>query len=226
MTSKNEFLSRIAEKLGRERITQPPARPVKGAPDFWKEFVLNGEEKVERFAREVEQLGGKAYIHETMDQLLQGLEKLLADLNPPSILTWGGNQLAEWKLDEILTKWKVVKWERESFLQDASKSTVGITSADYAIADTGTLVLCTNEDKARAASLLPTVHIALVRSGQIKTRMGEVLEEFADYKADRAPSSIHFISGPSRSADIENDLSIGVHGPAALYVFIVKETGS
>ncbi|MBH8590449.1 LUD domain-containing protein, partial [Paenactinomyces guangxiensis] len=36
------------------------------------------------------------------------------------------------------------------------------------------------------------------------------------------PSSIHFISGPSRSADIENDLSIGVHGPAALYIFILN----
>ncbi|MBH8593706.1 LutC/YkgG family protein, partial [Paenactinomyces guangxiensis] len=219
MTAKEEFLAAIAKKLGRERMTHPPVRPVKGPPDFWNQFVLTEEEKVERFVREVEQLGGKVCIYGTPDQLLQGLKQLLEDLNPPSVLTWGGNQLADWQLDRILTDWEVMEWERSSFLRDAAQSTVGITSVDYAIADTGTLVLCTNEDKVRAASLLPAVHIALVRSEQIKTRMGEVLEGFAVFKADRAPSSIHFISGPSRSADIENDLSIGVHGPAALYIF-------
>jgi L-lactate dehydrogenase complex protein LldG len=224
MATKDEFLSRIASKLGRDRITHPPARSAKGAPDFWKEVVIPKEEIVERFAHEVEQLGGKVYIHETEDQLRQKLKQLLIYLKPSSIFTWGKNALADWQLDQILEEWKVLEWKKDSFLLDVMDSSIGITTVDYAIADTGTLVLCTNQEKVRVASLVPPVHIALLRSSQIKTRMGEVLEEFADFKADQAPSSIHFISGPSRSSDIENDLSIGVHGPAALYVFIVDET--
>jgi len=96
--------------------------------------------------------------------------------------------------------------------------------ADFAVANTGTLALATTAQRARSVSLLPTVHIALVRESQFVDRMGEALEGIARQTGPppATPSSVHFISGPSRSADIENDLSIGVHGPAALYVIALR----
>jgi L-lactate dehydrogenase complex protein LldG len=222
MTAKNDFLTRIADQLGRERVVKPPQRPVKGAPDFWKEYHLTEEERISLFKSEVEQLGGEVSIHDSLNQLHDGLKQLLNQLNPPSVLTWGWTTLTPWNLSAVLSECNVIKWDEASFLKQAEQCTVGITSVDYAIANTGTLVLCTHGEKVRSASLLPMVHIALVRAEQIKTRMGEVLAEFKDFKGEQAPSSINFISGPSRSADIENDLSIGVHGPAALYVLILK----
>jgi L-lactate dehydrogenase complex protein LldG len=222
VTAKHEFLTRISNRLGREHIAQPPQRSVQGSPDFWKEFNLRGGEKISQFKSEVEQLGGEVSMHDSLDELHDGLKQLLHQLNPPSLLTWGKKALMDWNLDAVMTEWNVLKWDETSFLEQAEQCTVGITSVDYAIANTGTLVVCTDVDKARSASLLPMVHVALVRAEQIKTRMGEVLEEFKDFTGIQAPSSIHFISGPSRSADIENDLSIGVHGPAALYVMILR----
>lgn len=95
---------------------------------------------------------------------------------------------------------------------------VGITAAQSAIAETGTLVLESEAEKHRLISLVPPVHIAIVDSKNICLTLGEVL---ADVNRDSELSpTITFITGPSRTADIELTLAIGVHGPQELYVVI------
>ncbi len=102
----------------------------------------------------------------------------------------------------------------------AMSADVGVTLADFAVANTGTLAVSATAARPRSVSLTPTVHVALVLERQIVARMGAALEVYAGRPFGLMPSSLHFISGPSRSADIENDLSIGVHGPAALIVIL------
>lgn len=221
MTSKAEFLSNIASRLGRERVTTPPPRTVKGVPDFWRQYSLSLAERVELFGEELEKLGGNAEVYHSLEQLHAGLNQLLDELKPGSIMTWDDDVMQSWQLQSVLAPHHVLVNDGSNFIQAAEQCMIGITGVDYAIANTGTLVLCTNREKMRSASLLPMVHIALVRAEQIKTRMGEVLENFSSFQALDAPSSIHFISGPSRSSDIENDLSIGVHGPVAVHVLIL-----
>jgi L-lactate dehydrogenase complex protein LldG len=220
MTTKAEFIANISKRLGRSSI-EPPKESVVGAPDFWQSYQLSTSERLEKFVDEVNELGAHAATYATFDDVEAAVQRLLTELNPPNILAWRGETAEQWQFDRLLAGQSVMKWQRETFLEDVLHAKVSVTAVDYAIAETGSLVVCTDKSKPRVASLVSDVHIALVRSSQIYTRMGEVLAQIA--KLDVVPSSLHFITGPSRSSDIENDLSIGVHGPAALYVFVLEE---
>ena len=100
---------------------------------------------------------------------------------------------------------------------------VGLTAADYAIAETGTIVLSSDEPNALLVSLLPPVHIALVRSSQIAASLDEVISRIGKERIGRmdASRSVTLITGPSRTSDVELVLSIGVHGPKELHVIII-----
>ena len=95
---------------------------------------------------------------------------------------------------------------------------IGITTAQAAIAETGTLVLDSSRERNRLISLVPPVHIAIVDAANIYSTLGETL---AVLHRDGAVSPIvTFVTGPSRTADIELTLAIGVHGPQELYVIV------
>jgi L-lactate dehydrogenase complex protein LldG len=96
---------------------------------------------------------------------------------------------------------------------------VGITSADYALADTGTLVMISSHEEARMISLLPPAHIAVVPRERILTGLDELFTLLPE-PASRS-SAMALITGPSRTADIEQILVRGVHGPGQIGVVIV-----
>jgi L-lactate dehydrogenase complex protein LldG len=106
---------------------------------------------------------------------------------------------------------------------ETAEAGIGVTGADYAIADTGTLVLLTDEDRPRSVSLLPPVHLAIIRKSDIVIDINElfiILKQRLD-AGQSTPSCMTFITGPSRTADIELNLTLGVHGPKELYVIII-----
>jgi L-lactate dehydrogenase complex protein LldG len=94
---------------------------------------------------------------------------------------------------------------------------VGITTAQAAIAETGTLVLVSTQERHRLVSLVPPVHIAILDASKIYETLGEALAFI--HKTEISPA-VTFITGPSRTADIELTLTVGVHGPQELYVII------
>jgi L-lactate dehydrogenase complex protein LldF len=94
---------------------------------------------------------------------------------------------------------------------------VGITAALAALADTGTLVIPCGEGFPMTASLLPEIHVAVVRVSQIMPSLPEALHL---PEIRKSPATV-LVTGPSRTADIEMTLTIGVHGPKELHVFIV-----
>jgi L-lactate utilization protein LutC len=96
---------------------------------------------------------------------------------------------------------------------------VGITSADYALADTGTLVMLASPAEARLVSLLPPVHIAVVPIERVLSGLDELFTILPDPAAET--SSMVLITGPSRTADIEQILVRGVHGPGEIHVVVV-----
>jgi L-lactate utilization protein LutC len=102
----------------------------------------------------------------------------------------------------------------------------GITSAQWAVAETGTLVLESEKERHRFASLVPPIHIALVNGQAVVHTLGEVLNRIAKSGRDDMSRTITFITGPSRTSDIELTLAIGVHGPAQLFVIIIEGADS
>ena len=107
----------------------------------------------------------------------------------------------------------------ESHRQACAERAVGITGAAYALADTGSLVMLANSEEARLLSLLPPVHIAVIETRQILTGLDELLTIFP-LPAD-ITSSMVLITGTSRTADIEQILVRGVHGPGEVHVVIL-----
>ena len=95
----------------------------------------------------------------------------------------------------------------------------GITGALSAIAETGTLVIPSGKGQPLGASLLAEFHVAIISSSQIVWSLDEALQN----KEVRNASAIALVTGPSRTADIEMTLTIGVHGPKELHVFVVDD---
>lgn len=93
----------------------------------------------------------------------------------------------------------------------------GVSEAAFGLADTGSVVLLASPEEPRARSLLPDVHVSLVREDRILPGLAEL---FAELGPD-LPSAVAIVTGPSRSADIEQRLAVGVHGPGEVHVVLV-----
>ena len=97
---------------------------------------------------------------------------------------------------------------------------LGITCAQWGIAETGTLVLESARERHRLASLLPPVHVALLPARALLGALGEALAAVRSSTGAPASRTITFVTGPSRTADIELTLVVGVHGPRELHVLV------
>jgi len=119
------------------------------------------------------------------------------------------------------------------------ETVMGVTTADFAIADTGTLVLVSERnpqpssdastrtaapggDQHRLISLVPPIHVCLLDTNHIFLTLAELITHVNGkyYRGDDLPLAMTFITGPSRTADIELTLTMGVHGPRELYVLL------
>ena len=111
--------------------------------------------------------------------------------------------------------------------EDASSIAVGITGTDAALASTGTLVLGTGPGRSRAASLLPLHHIVLVSTSRIhptiEAWMATVREEGRLNETFRTGNQCTLVTGPSKSADIELTLTLGVHGPRTVHAIVYQD---
>ncbi len=101
----------------------------------------------------------------------------------------------------------------------AAGAKVGVSQMDYGIADTGTLVQASSQVEQRLVSTLPRAHVAILASSRIVPDLPALLARLSP-QDDRY---LAFITGPSRTADIERVLTIGVHGPERLYIVCVDE---
>jgi L-lactate dehydrogenase complex protein LldG len=112
--------------------------------------------------------------------------------------------------------------QSSDFSRDAYAAVdIGITSADYALAETGSLMILTESGESRLLSLLPPCHIAVIE----RSRIVENLEEFLTLHPEptAGSSGMVIITGPSRTADIEMLLVRGVHGPGEIHVVIIED---
>ena len=98
---------------------------------------------------------------------------------------------------------------------------VGVTGAFAGIAETGTLMLISGPDTPASTSLLPETHVAVLSAGSIVPHMEEAWD-LARQAYGQFPRAVNFISGPSRTGDIEQQLVLGAHGPYRVHIVIVR----
>ena len=121
-------------------------------------------------------------------------------------------------------------WERERTLDVSSgrsdgKDIVAVSHAFGAIAESGTLMLVSGPDNPTTLNFLPDTHIVVLNAkdvaGDYETLWRRLREKFANHTM---PRTVNLITGPSRSADIEQTLILGAHGPRRLHVMVVGES--
>lgn len=211
MTAREEVLDRVRRALGRQ-TGQPPAP---APPARIRVPVIPPAERVPLFTERLEAVGGKVHRVATLDAARDTVASLLAGAT--AVLS----QSALLERARIATLPQVSgPFSDEPSLRAAcATAAFGITGADFGLAETGTLVTRSGTE-ARLASLLPPSHIAILPLSRMLTGLDELFERVPQ-PAD-AGASMVFITGPSRSADIEMILVRGVHGPKVVHVIVVE----
>jgi L-lactate dehydrogenase complex protein LldG len=98
---------------------------------------------------------------------------------------------------------------------------IGVTGAFAAVAETGTLVLASGPDTPATASLLPETHVAVIRAGRVVAHMEDAFA-LARETFGQLPRAINFVSGPSRTADIDQTIVVGAHGPSRVHIVLIR----
>lgn len=209
--SRESILHRVRTSLGRgdgQAIAEPPAVRLR-VP------TVDAETRIATTLRCVEALAGKTHRAATVEGARAFVEAALAGRsavasNAPFLAECGITSLAGVESGIL---------DRDELRAACASAGVGITSADYALADTGSLVLLSSAAEARMISLLPPAHIAVLPAARILTGLDELFSELPN--PAEATSSMVLITGPSRTGDIEQILVRGVHGPGELTVVVV-----
>jgi len=176
--------------------------------------------QVERFRERLESVGGRCQVVKGPEQAARALSTILAELQSRNaakrIALSDAPVVSSLARDIAADEITVCPSAADLFNYD-----VGITMAQAAIAETGTLVLEAETERHRLVSLLPPIHIAIVYSRDMVLTIGDALSQLRDNERKQMSRAITFITGPSRTADIELTLTVGVHGPKELYVIVI-----
>lgn len=108
-------------------------------------------------------------------------------------------------------------------IQDLTNCDAAITGCEYLVARTGSIVMSSADPSGRNTSVYAPVHICIAYTSQLVYDIKDALEGVKEKYNNQIPSLITFATGPSRTADIEKTLVVGVHGPKEVYVFLVDD---
>ena len=209
--SRDNILHRVRTALGRsagQGVADPPPVRIR-IPD------VDMEKRISTMRASIEALAGKTHRAATP---ADACAFVAAAIEGKSVVASNAPFLAECGISSLPGVRSGVT-DREELRALCAAADVGITSADYALADTGSLVMIASPREARLVSLLPPAHIAVVPRDRILTGLDELFSILPN-PAD-VTSSMVLITGPSRTADIEQILVRGVHGPGQITVVVV-----
>lgn len=211
MTARDRILQRVRSALGRAADYTPPAPP----PVRLRIPEVTLETRIASMTERLQALAGRVVRVDSPKAAGAWVAEALGDRtaivsNAPYLEECGITRLSG--VRSGIT-------DREELRQLCAAADVGITSADYALSDTGTLVMLSSAEEARLISLLPPSHIAVLPCSRLLTGLDELFSRLPEPASAR--SSMVLITGPSRTADIEQILVRGVHGPGTITVVLV-----
>ena len=214
----NPVIENIRRSLGRmAQISSLQGAPLSPRPAIHESRQpAAADSEIERFLEEIKKLSGVGQ-KLSAPEIDAGLKTLVEEQNIRKATAWETPYLRQLGISEILNSLGVELVSPTASKHEMALCDLGITEADYLLPETGTLVLHSSAEKPRGVSLLPRVHLAIVRPEMLRLDMHQVFAEAKDRHY------LVFITGPSRTADIELTVTLGVHGPKNLYVWMVGE---
>lgn len=168
-------------------------------------------DRIERFMERARSLSSSVARVAARDRVPQEVGRYLAELDiAPRFACWPELQDLNWNDTPVVAM----------FRPAVPSDLIGVTGVFAAIAETGTLVMASGETTPPATSLLPETHIAVLPAARIVDTLEDA---FALLRAERNPwpRAVNLISGPSRTADIEQTVTLGAHGPYRVHIIIV-----
>ncbi|MEQ5803333.1 lactate utilization protein C [Halomonas sp. H10-9-1] len=219
MSARNAILKRL-----RERLDGPLSAPESDF-DVATNRGWSQEERLARFERWIGSVHGEV-VHTGEARWTEALAKVLADKNvrrlalgrQHPVAAEARRALGDAGVELVDADRDIEQWQREQF----ESVDAGLTSTRGAIAETGSLWLWPTPDEPRLLSLVPPLHIAVLDADAIEDTFFDVVGRHG--WASGMPTNALLISGPSKTADIEQTLAYGVHGPRELVV-IVRHAG-
>lgn len=208
----NPILENIRRSLGRT-----PQTPLEPRPTIYESRQAESSEaETAIFLNEIKKLSGIGQ-KLSSPEIDVALKSLVQEQNIHKATVWETPELRRLGVTEILNSLGVELISPNASKHEMALCDLGITEADFLLPETGTLVLRSSAEKPRAVSLLPRIHLALVRPEMLRADMHQVFAEAKD------GHYLLFITGPSRTADIELTVTLGVHGPKGLYVWMLDD---
>jgi L-lactate dehydrogenase complex protein LldG len=236
VTTKNHFLERVRKALGRPMMepSRSSARPIPDPPPLGNVLASVPEKEfIGRFEEELRKVGGVTHRAGSAGELDEILREILAPTGAGHVVLSRNPLLRQLHLAESLQSWghPVVAWpwekevtsdELAQFRAECFSAKAGITGADFALVESGSFVLTSVTEGSQLVSLAPPVHIVLYPRRQVVETLEEVLSNLRENGG--AGRSIVFITGQSRTADIEQISIRGVHGPLSVHAILVEES--
>lgn len=207
----NSVIDNIRHSLGRTAETPLSPRPA----IYASRLAESVDSETGYFLEEVRKLSGVAQ-QLSPDSASDALKSLVAEQNIRKATVWNTPTLRQLQITNILASLGVELVSPTADKHEMALCDLGITEADYLLPETGTLVLTSSAEKPRAVSLLPRIHLAIVRPEMLRPDLHQVFAEAKDR------NYLVFITGPSRTADIELTVTLGVHGPKSLHVWMLN----
>lgn len=241
MTARADFLERIRREMSKTpglfgaSPAPRPAQPAAAADAIRRELTERWPEALERFVLEFERVAGVFHRAQSLEAVPAVIAAIARECGATSLVTWDPVALG-FDAAPALTRdgFAVVaaragqedERSRERHRADAAGAQIGVTGADFVLAETGTLILLSGSGRPRSTSLLPDVHVAVFGRDRLLESLDQVgvMLEALHVDPDRSMSGamINFITGPSRTADIELTLTRGVHGPKEVHAIFVE----
>jgi len=240
VSSKADFLARIRTEMAKTpglfaaSSAVRPARPGQRLEVLRRELSERWPQTLERFRAEFERVAGIFHRVPSAAEVPAVLERICRERAVRRLVAWPaeelgvaiGPTLGEGSISvECMPRVAVADSERRRLRDVVAKADLGVTGADLAVAETGTLVLVSAAGRPRSTSLLPPCHVAVFdRDALVESleQVGLALEAWHEGPAPLERGAvINFITGPSRTADIELTLTRGVHGPKEIHAIFV-----
>ena len=166
------------------------------------------------FKRELEAINGQCELSETLDELFVQLKKILIDRNIDTIFC------RDRQIGTHLTKNGIAFTSKQDDFEDMKAA---VTSCEYLIARTGSVVVSSAGESGRQLLSYPPVHIALAGTNQLVAYPTDAYNALHEKYTNNLPSQITTITGPSRTSDIEKTLVLGAHGPKEFIVLLCND---